>query len=323
MSFPGAVRCDSPCMLERRPACMTRALSQDLRSRVIAAVDGGFYFNADAGRFCIAVSSAILWVRAWRVEGRVTALPQGGDLRSHHIEVYRDVILGAIDADVDITLVELSELLHRKHEASFAPSTVWRFLDRHDLTFKKTAHASEQERPDVAARRQAWFDAQPDLDPEDLVFIDETGASTKMARLRGRAPRGQRCRAPIPHGHWKTITFVAALRLCGLTAPMVLDGPMNGPAFLAYVEQVLVPTLRPGMLVVMDNLPAHKVAGVRAAIQATGARLWLLPPFSPASNPIENAFAKLKASLRRAAARAIPALWDAIRDALPQFTPNE
>ena len=117
---------------------MTRALSQDLRSRVIAAVDGGLSCNAAAKRFGIAVSSAIRWVRAWRVEGRVTALPQGGDLRSHHIEVYRDVILGAIDADVDITLAELSELLRRKHGASFAPSTVWRFLDRHDLTFKKT-----------------------------------------------------------------------------------------------------------------------------------------------------------------------------------------
>ena len=178
---------------------MTRALSQDLRSRVIAAVDGGLSCNAAAARLGIAVSSAIRWVRAWRVEGRVTALPQGGDLRSQHIEVYRDVIPGAIDADVDITLVELSEVLRRKHEASFAPSTVWRFLDRHNLTYKKTAHASEQERPDVAARRQDWFNAQPDLDPERLVFIDETGASTKMARLRGRAPRGQRCRAPIPH----------------------------------------------------------------------------------------------------------------------------
>src|SRR6202049_5024470 len=111
---------------------------------------------------------------------------------------------------------------------------------------KKTTDPSEQERPGAAARRQDWFDAQLDLDPEHLVFIDETGASTKMARLRGRAKRGMRCRSPIPHGHWKTITFVAALRLCGLTAPMVLDGPMNGPAFLAYVEQVLVPTLRPG-----------------------------------------------------------------------------
>jgi transposase len=302
---------------------MTRALSQDLRSRVIAAVDGGLSCNAAAARFGIAVSSAIRWVRAWRVEGRVTALPQGGDLRSQHIEVYRDVILGAIDADVDITLVELSEVLRRKHEASFAPSTVWRFLDRHNLTYKKTAHASEQERPDVAARRQAWFDAQPDLDPETLVFIDETAVSTKMDRLRGRAPRGQRCRAPIPHGHWKTITFVVGLTLGGLTAPMVLDGPMNGPAFLAYVEQVLVPTLKHGMIVVMDNLAAHRIAGVRTAIEAAGARLLLLPPYSPDFNPIENAFAKLKAILRKAAARTIPSLWNAIREAFPQFTPEQ
>ena len=131
---------------------MTRALSQDLRSRVIAAVDGGLSRNAAAERFGIAVSSAIRWVRAWRVDGRVTALPQGGDLRSHHIEVYRDVILGAIDANVDITLVELSELLHRKHEASFAPSTVWRFLDRHDLTFKKN---SARQRAGAPRRRRS------------------------------------------------------------------------------------------------------------------------------------------------------------------------
>jgi transposase len=155
------------------------------------------------------------------------------------------------------------------------------------------------------------------------VFIDETGASTKMTRLRGRAPRGQRCRAAVPHGHWKTTTFVGALRLHGLTAPMVLDGPMNGPAFLAYVEQVLTPTLRKGDIVVMDNLPAHKVAGVRTAIETAGACLRLLPPYSPDFNPIENAFAKFKALLRTAAARTVPALWDAIRDALPKFTPNE
>lgn len=175
----------------------------------------------------------------------------------------------------------------------------------------------------MARRRQAWFDAQPDFDPEHLVFIDESGASTKMARLRGRAPRGQRCRAPIPHGHWKTTTFVGALRLSGMTAPMVLDGPMTGPAFLAYVQQVLVPSLHAKNTVVMDNLPAHKVAGVREAIEATGARMRLLPPYSPDFNPIELAFAKLKALLRKAAARTIPDLWDAIRDALPQFAPQE
>jgi transposase len=169
----------------------------------------------------------------------------------------------------------------------------------------------------------AWFNAQPDLDPERLVFVDETGASTKMARFRGRAKRGQRCRAPVPHGHWKTTTFTAALRLSGLTAPMVLDGPMNGDAFLAYIEQVLTPTLERGDVVVMDNLPAHRRAGVRVAIEAGGARLRFLPPYSPDFNPIENAFAKLKAILRKVAARTIDNLWNAIADALPKFTPKE
>jgi transposase len=191
------------------------------------------------------------------------------------------------------------------------------------LPSKKTAHASEQERPDVAARRHAWFDAQPDLDPEHLVFIDETSASTKMARLRGRAKRGMRCRSPIPHGHWKTTTFTGALRLTGMTAPMVLEGPMTGEWFLAYVEQVLVPTLRPGDVVILDNLPAHKGVAARLAIEATGARMLFLPPYSPDFNPIENAFSKLKSILRKTAARSVAELWDAIRDALPRFTPNE
>ena len=169
-------------------------------------------------------------------------------------------------------------------------------------------------------RRQAWFDAQPDLDPEHLVFIDETGASTKMSRLRGRARRGLRCRSAVPHGHWKTTTFTGALRLSGMTAPMVLDGPMNGAAFHAYVEQVLAPTLARGDVVVMDNLSAHKLASIREIIEAAGASLLYLPPYSPDFNPIENAFAKLKAHLRKAAARTIEDLWDAIRDALPMFS---
>ena len=144
-----------------------------------------------------------------------------------------------------------------------------------------------------------------------------------MARLRGRSRRGERCRAAVPHGHWKTTTFTAGLRRSGMSAPMVLDGAMNGPAFLAYVEQVLVPTLSPGDIVVMDNLPAHKPAGVRAAIEAAGAALRYLPPYSPDFNPIEQAFAKLKALLRKAAARTIPHLWQAIKEAIPQFEPQE
>jgi len=188
---------------------------------------------------------------------------------------------------------------------------------------KKTGHAAEQDRPDVLKAREAWFEAQLDLDPERLVFIDETGASTKMARRHGRAPRGERLHMSVPHGHWKTTTFVGALRLTGMTAPMVLDRAMTGAWFLAYVEQVLVPTLRPGDVVIMDNLPAHRSAPVRRAIEAAGAELRLLPPYSPDFNPIENAFAKLKALLRRAAARTVTALERAIAEAIETFTPQE
>lgn len=155
------------------------------------------------------------------------------------------------------------------------------------------------------------------------MFIDETGASTKMARRHGRAPRGERLRMSVPHGHWKTTTFVGALRLTGMTAPMVLDRAMTGAWFLAYVEQILAPTLTPGDIVIMDNLPAHKGAAVRKAIQATGAELRLLPPYSPDYNPIENAFAKLKALLRKAAARTVPSLERAIAHAIDTFTPTE
>lgn len=175
----------------------------------------------------------------------------------------------------------------------------------------------------MRAGREAWFEGQPDLDPARLVFLDETGATTKMARLRGRSPRGARCRAAVPHGHWKTTTLVAALRLDGLTAPMVLDGAMNGDAFTAYAETLLAPTLRPGDIVIMDNLPAHKVSGARAAIEAAGALLMFLPPYSPDFNPIEQAIAKIKALLRKAAARTVEALHAAIADALDAFTPDE
>lgn len=181
----------------------------------------------------------------------------------------------------------------------------------------------EQQRPDLLKRRQDWFDAQPDLDPARLVFIDETGLSTKMSRLRGRSMRGERCRSAVPHGHWKTTTFTGALRLSGMTAPMVLDGAMNGVAFRAYVEQVLVPTLTPGDIVIMDNLPAHKADGVRQAIEIAGCRLRYLPPYSPDFNPIENAFSKLKALLRAKAERSVEGLWNSVGDVIKLFEPQE
>lgn len=188
---------------------------------------------------------------------------------------------------------------------------------------KKTAHAAEQERPDILKRRRDWFESQPDLDPQRLVFIDETWASTNMARRYGRSPRGERLRSAVPHGHWRTTTFVAGLRLAGMVAPMVLDGPINGAAFQAYIDQVLVPELKHGDIIVMDNLGSHKGAGVRAAVEAAGASLLYLPPYSPDFNPIENAFSKLKALLRKAAERTRDSLWSRIADVIPLFSPAE
>ena len=155
------------------------------------------------------------------------------------------------------------------------------------------------------------------------MFVDETGTSTKMVRTHGRCRRGQRLIGKAPWGHWKTTTFTAALRCDGLVAPFVLDGPMNGEAFLVYVETVLAPSLSEGDIVVIDNLPAHKVGGVRAAIEARDAFLLYLPPYSPDLNPIEMAFAKLKTLLRKAAARTRDSLWDAIADVLSAFTQGE
>ena len=155
------------------------------------------------------------------------------------------------------------------------------------------------------------------------MFLDETAAATNMARRYGWAPRGERCRLAAPSGHYKTTTVTAALRPTGLCATALFDGPTNGTRFRSYITEILVPALRPGDSVVMDNLQAHKVAGVREAIEAAGARLLYLPPYSPDLNPIEQAFAKLKALLRSAAARTLPDLWAAIRQAFTRFTPQE
>ena len=203
---------------------MANYLSEDLRIRVIEAVEAGSSRRGAAARFGVSVSSAIRWVDVWRRTGRTAPYPerrrpavgtdrgrgrvlagQGGGDAGHHTRG----VAGA---------AERARPVGRDRHGVAVLRSPW------DQLQKKTAHAAEQERPDVAARRWAWFESQPDLDPRRLVFIDETGASTKMARLRGRSKRGQRCRAAVPHGHWKTTTFTAGLRLDGLTAPMLLDG---------------------------------------------------------------------------------------------------
>jgi len=175
----------------------------------------------------------------------------------------------------------------------------------------------------VARKRARWRRHQSRIDPRRLVFIDETWAKTNMTRTHGRARRGERLVARVPHGRWKTLTFLAALRCDAVTAPFVLDGPINGDWFRAYVEQVLVPTLSPGDVVVMDNLGSHKGRAVRQAIRAAGARLLFLPPYSPDLNPIEQVFAKLKTLLRKADERCVETVWRRIGTLLDHFSPTE
>ena len=175
----------------------------------------------------------------------------------------------------------------------------------------------------MLSRRRTWRDSQPGLDPDRLVFIDETGAKTNMARTHGWAPRGKRLRMAVPHGHWNTTTFVAGLTPRGMIAPFVLSGAIDRDAFEAYVKVVLVPELRPGDIVVMDNLSSHKGPNVHKMIEDAGAQLLFLPPYSPDLNPIELAFAKLKARLRKAAERTVDGLWNTIGQISQTFSPQE
>jgi len=183
--------------------------------------------------------------------------------------------------------------------------------------------ASERDRPDVARRRAQWIKYQCHVAPERLVFIDETWTKTNMAPLRGWAPRGLRLPAKVPYGHWNTTTFLAALRCDRIDAPWLLEGPIDGESFQIYVEKVLLPTLRPGDIVIMDNLGSHKRTAVRRLIRSVGAKLIFLPKYSSDLNPIEQVFAKLKHLLRKAAARTVEAVCAAIGQLLGSFTPNE
>jgi transposase len=302
---------------------MARAYSQDLRDRVIDAALSGSSLRQAAARFDIGVSTVIGWVGRLHDKGERSARGQGRK-RGLKLDPHRDFLLPLIETEPDMTIEKMQERLRDERGVKASIGTIWTFLDRCGLTFKKkSAHASEQDRPDVLKQREDWLEGQLDLDPAKLVFIDETWASTNMAPLYGWAPKGERLRAGIPHGHWKRTTFIAGLRLTGLTAPMVLDGSINGTIFLDYVSRVLVPTLSPGDIVVADNLSSHKGHRVREAIEAVGATMRFLPSYSPDFNPIEKAFAKLKALLRRAAERSVDALWKTIMRLARLFTPNE
>ena len=284
---------------------MPKAYSSDMRGRVIARVESGGSRREAAEHYYVSASAAVIWVKCFHETGRCAAKPRGGSISP--LEKHAAFLLALIDAQPDLTLDEVVSVM-RRQRISGSRTAVWRFFHRHKITFKKSLRAAEQERADAARARRRWMREQGMLDPSRLVFIDETSANTKMVRLNGRCRRGERLVGRVPQGHWKTITYVAALRRNGMTASRTVDGSMTGKRFLAYVEQCLAPTLRRKDIVVIDNLPAHKAAGIRDAIEARGATLRYLPLYSPDLNPIEMPFSKLKTLLRKAAERTIPRL---------------
>ena len=299
---------------------MPKSLSGDLRERVIEAVEAGASRREAAERFEISPSSAVRWLQRWRDHGLCAPKPRGGS-RSV-LEDYAQRILCLVDERPDRTLDEFVAAMHKRRIPG-SRSALWRFLDRHGITFKKSLRAAEQHRADVARARRRWIRQQGFLDTTRLVFIDETAATINMVRLRGRCPRGERLIGHVPQGEWKTITFVAALRHNKMVAPMVLDGPINGASFVAYIEQCLAPTLKHGDIVVIDNLPAHKVPGVREAIEAAGATLQYLPQYSPDLNPIEMPFSKFKAFLRKVSERTVRGLCRRIGSFVPTLSRAE
>ncbi|MER8413026.1 IS630 family transposase [Mesorhizobium sp. M1342] len=305
---------------------MPKPYSRDLRERVVRFLEAGHSRRAAAAHFGVSVSFVVILMRNYRKTDSLAPKANGGR-RHSKLDPHRAFLLGRVAEKDDITMPELAAQLAAATDVQVAPASISRWLIRNGYRFKKNAAgASEQDRPDISRARQEWQTRrQPRmrLEPHRLVFIDETGTTTKMTRLRGRCLKGQRLRSKAPFGHWKTQTFIAGLRCHGLTAPFVIDTPMNRRIFETYVETQLAPTLAKGDVVILDNLAAHKSPTAEAAIRARGAWLLFLPPYSPDLNPIEMAFAKLKAHLRAKAIRTIDALWQAIGDICNLFSPTE
>ena len=300
---------------------MSKPYSSDLRERVVDCVEAGASRHEAAERFEVSVSSAIRWMQRLVRFGNVAAKPGGGSIS--RLEAHAPWLLKLIAEHPDLTLDEIVAAMHR-HGVAGSRSAVWRFFDRHKISVKKKSmRAAEQERADVARARRRWMREQGLFDPAHLVFVDETATSTNMARQRGRCARGLRLIGHVPQGHWQTVTFVAGLRHDGMVAPFVINGAMTGASFVTYLEQCLAPTLKRDDIVIIDNLKAHRVAGVREAIEAAGATLRYLPLYSPDLDPIEMPFAKLKALLRKAAERSIRGLRHRIGALIPAFSPLE
>ena len=305
---------------------MTRPYSTDLRKRVVRAHLAGEPIRSVAARFGVSVSSVTKWTARYRATGSVAPGKIGGH-RPWLLAAHRDLVLELIRNTPRLTIDRLRELLAAEGVA-VCRDTIWRFLKHEGLRFKKTLFALEQARRAVGRKRARWRALKRRLDPDRLVFVDETWIKTNMAPLRGWAEKGRRLTGFAPHGHWRTMTFLAGtflagLRTDGLWAPYVFDGPINGRCFRAWVEQLLVPTLRPGDLVILDNLGSHKGKAVRQAIRNADAHLWFLPAYSPDLNPIEQAFAKIKHWMRDAQKRSVEDTWQHLGRLIDTIEPQE
>jgi transposase len=300
---------------------VAKPYSMDLHERAVACVAAGESVRAVAVRFAVSASSVVKWSQRVRRTGSVAPGKMGGHRPKVLVGERRAWLLGRM-AERAFTLRGLAaELAERGIKVDYR--TVWAFVHGEGLSFKKSVLPSEQDRPAIARRRAQWRARQTGVDPRRLGFLDETWAKTNMAPRRGWSSRGHRLRGSAPHGHWRTMTLLAALRHDRIDAPWVVDGPIDGAVFRTYVEAVLVPTLRPGDIVILDNLGSHKGQAVRRAIRAAGAKLLFLPSYSPDLNPIEQVFAKLEHLLRKAAERTTTALWQRIGQLLASFTPDE
>ena len=301
---------------------MPRPYPDDLRMRAVRKVLAGDSRRSVAKQLRVAASSVIKWARRYSDTGSVSP-SRMGTRRTPKLAGHRAWILGRIKACPAITLAGLQDWLGGRGVAASLAS-IWRFLRVCGLTRKKlTPVADERNRPDVIRRRERWTRFQGRADPRKLVFIDETCMKTNMSPKYGWGPKGRRVHGSAPFGHWGTSTFMAALRQDRIDAPWVLDGPVNGDAFRAYVETQLVPTLNRGDIVIMDTPGSHKIEAVRAAIRGAGAHLLFLPPYSPDLNPIEQVFAKLKHFLRKDQPRTRDDLWKNVGSILEKFTPQE
>jgi transposase len=297
-----------------------RPLSSDLRERIVAAVERGDHSLRELTRlFAVNLSTIVRLLQRYRRTGSVEPKPHAGGPAPTLDAPAAARLLELVRQQPDATLAELRDRLG----IPCCLMTIARALQRHRITRKKkTSHAEERDRPRVHEQRRVFQEKLAAVDPDHLVFVDETGATTAMSRTHGRAPQGERVPAAVP-GAWKTVTLLTGLRTAGVVAPLAVAGATDQLVFETYVEQVLVPQLQPGDVVVWDNLSAHKSAAVVAAIEAVGARVEPLPVYSPDLTPIEELFSKAKAFLRTLAARTTDAVITAMGKALERVTPSD